>query len=57
MVAVKLRRFPKAMDYTIRTMRSQKIGKISQLQNLHLPCLQNKVQIEDGEKGKWVKAV
>ena len=53
MVAVKLRRFPKAMDYTITTMRSQKIGTISQLQNLHLPCLQNKVQIEDGEKGKW----
>ena len=50
LVAVKLRRFPKAMDYTIRTMRSQKIGTINQLQNLHLPCLQNKVHIKGGEK-------
>lgn len=28
---------------------------MNQLQNLHLPCLQNKAQIEDGEKEKWVK--
>lgn len=52
---VKLRKLLKVMDYTMRTIRKQQIGAMNPLQNLHLRCLQNNVQIENGEKEKWVE--
>ena len=55
--AVGLRKLPKVMGYTIKAMRNQQMGTMNQLQNLHLPCLQNNVQIEDGEEEKWVRAM
>lgn len=48
--AVELRKLPKVMDYTTKTMKNQQMGTMNQLQNLHLPCQQNNVQIEDGKK-------